>query len=130
MKTAALSNVISKPHPGAESTAPSGNGGTSNGENDRMQQILQAMLAFRNGDFSQRLPAEWTGVHGKISDAFNDILTTSERRATETARICRKVGKEGKLKQRMIVPGPVAVGPMKSNPSTHSLTTLFGPRPK
>ena len=96
MKTATLSN---------ETINPSGNGGASHADPDHMQQILQAMLAFRNGDFSQRLPAEWTGVHGKISDAFNDILTTSERRATETARICRKVGKEGKLKQRMIVPG-------------------------
>ncbi len=70
-----------------------------------MQQILLAMLAFRNGDFTQRLPAEWTGMYGKIADTFNDILITSERRATETSRVCRTVGKEGRLKQRMVVPG-------------------------
>jgi hypothetical protein len=105
MKTTSLSNEVAEPLPVSELTRPSGNGGASNGDHDHMQQILHAMLAFRNGDFGQRLPAEWSGVHGKISDAFNDILTISERRATETARICRQVGKEGKLKQRMIVPG-------------------------
>jgi len=105
MKTAVLSNEITEPLPVRESVKSSGNGRISNGDRECMQQILHAMLAFRNGDFSQRLPAEWTGVYGKLSDAFNDILITSERRAKETARICRKVGKEGKLKQRMIVPG-------------------------
>ncbi len=69
------------------------------------QQVLYALTAFRNGDFSRRLPVEWTGVHGKIADVFNEILAFNERRANETARICRMVGKEGKLEQRMAVPG-------------------------
>jgi len=34
-------------------------------------------------------------------------LHVSERRAAETARVCRVVGKEGKLKERMRVPGAV-----------------------
>ena len=70
-----------------------------------MPQILLAMLAFRSGDFTQRLPAQWTGVEGKIADAFNDILAISNRRAKEAARVCRVVGKEGRLQQRMSVPG-------------------------
>ena len=69
------------------------------------QQVLYALTAFRNGEFSRRLPVEWTGVHGKIADVFNEILAFSERRANETARVCRMVGKEGKLEQRMAVPG-------------------------
>ena len=44
-------------------------------------------------------------MHGKIADVFNEILAFSERRANEMARICRMVGKEGKLEQRMAVPG-------------------------
>ncbi|HSN88446.1 MAG TPA: HAMP domain-containing protein, partial [Thermoanaerobaculia bacterium] len=63
------------------------------------------MLAFRSGNFSVRMPVDLTGIHGKIADAFNEILTVSERRAQETTRVCRVVGKEGKLKQRMTVPG-------------------------
>src|SRR5262249_24942525 len=44
------------------------------------------------------------GIEGKIADAFNEIVWFSDRRACETVRISRAVGKEGKLKQRMSVP--------------------------
>ena len=46
--------------------------------------LLSAMLAFREGNFSVRLPSDITGVNGKIADAFNDIAATSESRARET----------------------------------------------
>src|SRR5437867_2575492 len=69
--------------------------------------LLSAMLSFRDGNFSVRMPPDLTGINGKIADAFNDILAVSERRAIETARVCRVVGKEGKLKERMRVPGAV-----------------------
>ena len=53
------------------------------------------------------MPADLTGINGKIADAFNDIVAVSERRARETARVSHAVGKEGKLRQRMTVPGAV-----------------------
>ncbi len=68
-------------------------------------QILHVMTAYRNGDFSVRLPATWTGVVGKMADTMNDILAVSERRANETVRVCRVIGKEGRLRQRLSVPG-------------------------
>jgi HAMP domain-containing protein len=71
------------------------------------RQLLGALVSLREGDFTVRLPAELTGLDGKIADAFNDIARVSERRARETARVSRAVGKEGKLKQRMSVPGIV-----------------------
>ncbi len=69
------------------------------------KQLLTAMLAFRQGDFAVRLPADLTGLDGKIADAFNDIVAVSERRARETARVSVAVGKEGRLRQRMSAPG-------------------------
>ena len=69
------------------------------------RQLLMALLALRDGDFSLRLPADLTGIDGKIADTFNDIAAISERRSKETARVSRMVGKEGKLKQRMNVSG-------------------------
>src|ERR687884_334981 len=69
------------------------------------KQLLSAMLAFRDGDFAVRLPSDLTGLNGKIADAFNEIVAVSDRRARETKRVSRAVGKEGKLKQRMAVPG-------------------------
>jgi len=68
------------------------------------KQLLAAMLSFRDGDFAARMPVDLTGVNGKIADAFNNIAAVTERRARETARVAREVGKEGKLKQRMTVP--------------------------
>jgi hypothetical protein len=46
-------------------------------------------------------------IHGKIADTFNEILAVAERRSIESARVCRVVGKEGRLKQRMQVPGSI-----------------------
>src|SRR5579872_4565078 len=69
------------------------------------RELLTAMLALRDGEFSVRLPADLTGVNGKIADAFNQIAAISERRSRETSRVSHAVGKEGKLKQRMNVPG-------------------------
>ncbi|MCC7010295.1 MAG: HAMP domain-containing protein, partial [Acidobacteria bacterium] len=69
--------------------------------------LLAAMLSLRDGDFAVRLPADLTGIDGKIADAFNEIAAVSQRRARETTRVAREVGKEGKLKQRMAVPGVV-----------------------
>ncbi len=51
--------------------------------------------------------ADLVGVSGKIADVFNDVATVNQRRAAETARVCRMVGKEGKLKERMVVPGAI-----------------------
>jgi len=62
--------------------------------------LLRAMHALKKGDFSVRLPMEWTGVAGKVADAFNEVTELNERMARELARLSRVVGKEGKITQR------------------------------
>ena len=62
--------------------------------------LLRTLIAFRNGDFSARLPVDQTGLAGKISDTLNDIFQLNERMASEFARISSAVGKEGKISQR------------------------------
>src|SRR5437764_2684857 len=69
--------------------------------------LLASLLRFKDGDFSSRMPTDLVGIQGKIADVFNEVLAVSTRRAAETARVCRVVGKEGKLKERMRVPGAV-----------------------
>src|SRR5580765_3332444 len=78
-----------------------------NGVDSFAKELLDALLALRDGKFAVRLPSDLIGLSGKIADAFNDIATVSERRATESARVSHAVGKEGKLKQRMNVTGAV-----------------------
>jgi len=66
-----------------------------------LREVLCALRAVRDGDFSARLPGEWTGIGGKIADTFNDIVTTNERLATELERVGKAVGKQGKIRQRV-----------------------------
>ncbi|MGC1786083.1 MAG: hypothetical protein WA718_05035, partial [Terriglobales bacterium] len=39
-----------------------------------MSVILASLQTMRDGDFSVRLPGNWTGLAGKIADTFNDIV--------------------------------------------------------
>ena len=66
--------------------------------------LLKALVAFKKGDFSVRLPGEWTGEAGKIADTFNDIIELSDRTAKEIDRVSRAVGREGKITHRASVP--------------------------
>ncbi len=73
----------------------------------RTRQLLVALTAFRDGDFSARLPAHWEGTEGRIAEAFNQALAHEDRIAREVARLSVTVGKDGRLQQRMSVPGAI-----------------------
>jgi HAMP domain-containing protein/signal transduction histidine kinase/ActR/RegA family two-component response regulator len=77
-----------------------GNGSRLNGNDIDAKQLLTALIAFKRGDFSARLPDDWTGVAGKIADTFNDIIATNQRMTRELERIGRVVGKQGRITQR------------------------------
>src|SRR5438105_2553247 len=71
--------------------------------------LLTCLVAFRDGDFSARLPFDRTGVEGKIHDALNDIFRLNEQMAREFARISGTVGKDGRIGERASL-GRVAGG--------------------
>jgi HAMP domain-containing protein/CheY-like chemotaxis protein/signal transduction histidine kinase len=73
----------------------------------RSKQLLTAMIAFRDGDFSVRLPDDWSGLDGRLAEAFNQALSHKQQISTEIARLSQAVGKDGRLKQRMSLPGAV-----------------------
>src|SRR5207244_7764673 len=73
--------------------------GASGGRLDE-KQILVALTALKKGDFSVRLPVEWTGMAAKNSDALNDVIELNQKVARELARLARVVGKEGKITHR------------------------------
>src|SRR3954454_22228204 len=66
--------------------------------------LLKTLRAFRNGDFSARLPLDWTGVEGEIAEAFNDIASRNETLARELDRVATVVGKEGRIGERAKLP--------------------------
>ncbi len=87
----------------------------------RSRQILKAIVAFRDGDFSVRLPADWPGIEGRIAEAFNQTIGREEVISREVRRLSATVGKEGRLKQRMSLPGAVGDWAVK----TDSINTLI-----
>jgi HAMP domain-containing protein/signal transduction histidine kinase/CheY-like chemotaxis protein len=72
----------------------------ANGDELDNRALLLALRAFRRGDFSARLPEDWTGLAGKVADSFNDVIALNQRMAKELERIARVVGKEGRITQR------------------------------
>ena len=85
------------------------------------RQILKAIVAFRDGDFSARLPADWPGIEGRIAEAFNQTIVREEIISREVRRLSATVGKEGRLKQRMSLPGAVGDWAVKAD----SINTLI-----
>lgn len=67
--------------------------------------LLEMLVAYKNGDFTVRLPHNITGLSGKIADTLNDIIAMNESRVHELERICEIVGKQGKLNHRIDIAG-------------------------
>src|SRR5215470_18451139 len=66
--------------------------------------LLKTLTALKKGDFSVRLPNDWTGINGKIADTLNDVIEINDRLVKELERVSRVVGKEGKITQRTAPP--------------------------
>src|SRR5262245_12587640 len=62
--------------------------------------LLKSLTALKKGDFSARLPNDWTGVNGKIADTLNDVIAINDRLVKELERVSRVVGRDGKITQR------------------------------
>ena len=43
--------------------------------------LLSALTALKQGDSSIRLPLEWTGMQGRLADAFNEVVDLNGRMA-------------------------------------------------
>ncbi|MEO8217393.1 MAG: HAMP domain-containing protein [Acidobacteriota bacterium] len=84
---------------------PGDDGSTVDGVDSRS--ILRVLTAMRKGDFSVRMPAEAVGISGKIADTLNDVIDLNQRLAKELERVSAIIGKEGRLSQRVTLPGAV-----------------------
>jgi len=65
-----------------------------------LRAVLAGLQAVRDGNFSVRLPGDWTGLEGKIADTFNEIVAANQKMAQELKRVGQVVGKEGKTRER------------------------------
>src|ERR1700681_1981567 len=63
------------------------------------QVTLGVLTAVKRGDFSARMPGNWTGGAGKVANALNDIIESNQRLEREIRRLSKRVGKEGQVKR-------------------------------
>jgi hypothetical protein len=67
--------------------------------------LLNVLARVESGDFSARMPFEWTGVAGKIADGLNGVIIANESLGAELARVSHVVGELGELSQRVALGG-------------------------
>jgi len=67
--------------------------------------LLGFLAQVKEGDFTARMPLEWTGVAGKVADGLNDVIIANQSLEAELARVSRVVGKQGELSQRVALGG-------------------------
>ncbi|QYR22023.1 HAMP domain-containing protein [Paenibacillus sp. sptzw28] len=64
--------------------------------------LLNALMALKKGNFSYRLPYDYSGKAGKVVDTFNEIMDMQESLVEEVETVAKVVGKEGKLSRRFV----------------------------
>ena len=63
----------------------------------QLNELLAALTAVRNGDFSVRLDYAKDGIMSEIASAFNEVATLNEQLTCELVRINTVVGLEGNM---------------------------------
>lgn len=77
---------------------------TTNGISD--QELLAALTALRNGDFSTRLSADGqTGTRAEIAKTYNELGEMLSVLSPEFRRLSRELGTEGRFGPQAEVPG-------------------------
>src|SRR5688572_18509165 len=67
--------------------------------------LLSVLMEVKNGNFNVRMPIDRAGLNGKICDTLNEIILTNKKLTQEFTKAQNSIGKEGKLNQRIILPG-------------------------
>jgi len=67
--------------------------------------LLNVLEQVKAGDFTARMPLEWTGVAGKVADGLNDVIIANQVLEAELARVSEVVGEQGRLSQRVVLGG-------------------------
>jgi HAMP domain-containing protein/signal transduction histidine kinase/DNA-binding response OmpR family regulator len=63
------------------------------------KETLRVLAAVQRGDFSARMPGDWSGSAGKVASALNDLIESNQRLEREIRRMSRHVGKEGEVRR-------------------------------
>ena len=66
-----------------------------------LSELLEALRAARNGDFSVRLKPRGSDQHADVARAFNELLDLNDRMSREISRVGKIIGREGRMTERV-----------------------------
>ncbi len=78
-------------------------GGRALPEGD-LTELLGALRAARDGDFSVRLQPDGDGIRTEIATALNDLLERNDQMSGELVRVAKIIGGEGRMTERASLP--------------------------
>src|SRR5260370_41074813 len=59
--------------------------------------MISVLTAVKRGDFTARLPANWTGSAGKVASALNEVIESNQQLDRVLQRLGKRVGKEAQI---------------------------------
>ena len=62
------------------------------------RELLRALVAIRDGDFTARLPHNWNGISGQIASTFNEIVELNQTLSSELGRTSQAAQKGSYIK--------------------------------
>src|SRR4051794_40004374 len=72
---------------------------------ESLEEVVRALAAACEGDFSVRLPARRRDVVGELQGRVNELVGQNRRMAKELARVSRVIGRDGRMTERAVLPG-------------------------
>ena len=67
--------------------------------------MLEVLARVKAGDFTARMPLEWSGMAGKVADSLNEVIISNQAFEADLARVSNVVGRQGRLSQRLVLGG-------------------------
>ncbi|MEZ5121182.1 MAG: HAMP domain-containing protein [Solirubrobacterales bacterium] len=102
-------------------TAPAGDeDGALTRDGQAIEQIIAALTAAADGDFSVRVRARRRDQIGELQSRVNELIELNARQARELRRVSRVIGREGRMTERASL-GPVAGGWAENTEAINSL---------
>ncbi len=82
-----------------------GGGGSTAVADAELADLLTALRAARDGDFSARVVAPADGPLAEVAEAFNGLLERNDRMSRELVRVGKIIGREGRMTERATLDG-------------------------
>ncbi|HEY9179227.1 MAG TPA: HAMP domain-containing protein [Candidatus Baltobacteraceae bacterium] len=88
------------PKNAAANGAASHNGDVPHSATPNERRLLNALRAFRAGNFGVRIPVKGSGIDAELAQAFNECLEMKTRLLGEIKRVSRSISRDGRLSLR------------------------------